>query len=134
MLYNTLTPSHGGGGIVFFRSCVFFGNAAKNIITETNKKCKKESLLMEEKFKKTVDARLATIEGHIKAVRKMLDDDKSCVEIITQLSAIQRAVKKTGAEVLKNHMGHCIKDVMREGAEPMAEELNNLLGSYLWLD
>lgn len=82
----------------------------------------------------SLDRRLATIEGHVKAVRKMVAEDAKCVDVLTQITAIHRAVKKAGMELLKNHVEHCVKDGLKEGSELMADELNSLLGTYLWKD
>lgn len=89
---------------------------------------------MNEDFKKTFDNRLATVEGHVKAVRKMVAENQSCVDVLIQITAIQRAVKKAGMELLKNHMEHCVKNGLKEGSESLADELKSLLGTYLWID
>lgn len=83
---------------------------------------------------KSIDNRLATIEGHIKAVRKMLGDEKNCVDVITQLMAIERAVKKTSVIILKDHLNHCVKDAISEGEEAAQEtfnQFNKILEMYL---
>ncbi|MCL2674971.1 MAG: metal-sensitive transcriptional regulator [Firmicutes bacterium] len=89
---------------------------------------------MNENFRNQLDRRLATVEGHVKAVRKMVSENQKCVDILTQITAIQRAVKKAGMELLKNHMGTCVKGGLKEGNESLADELNLLLGVYLWID
>ena len=89
---------------------------------------------MNDNFKEQLDRRLATIEGHVRAVRKMISENKSCADILTQLTAVQRAVKKAGVELLRNHIEHCVKGGLKKGSEPLADELNSLLGAYLWMD
>lgn len=80
---------------------------------------------------KTIDNRLATIEGHIKAVRKMVDENKRCVDVITQLMAIERSVKKAGVMVLQNHLNTCIKEAVEQGKFEEVNEFNKILEMYL---
>ncbi len=82
---------------------------------------------------KGISMRLATIEGHIKAVRKMLDEDKSCVDIIKQLMAIESSVKKVGIEMLNNHLNTCIIDSAGDEDKVMEQlkEFSTLLKMYI---
>jgi DNA-binding FrmR family transcriptional regulator len=85
---------------------------------------------MTAEYKNDTSKRLATIEGHIKAVRKMVDEDKPCVDIITQLMAVERAVKKTSVKVLKNHLNGCIAGDEEHIMENITE-FNKILEMYL---
>ena len=65
-------------------------------------------------------ARLRRIEGQVRGVEKMVDDDRYCIDILTQISAIQAALDKVGLGLVDGHARHC----MREGASAgRAEEL-----------
>lgn len=86
---------------------------------------------MEREINQDVGNRLATIEGHIRAVRKMLTEDKGCVDIITQLMAVEKAVKKTSVIVLKNHLNTCIKDAVEKGDTETVAQFNKILEMYL---
>lgn len=86
---------------------------------------------MDSDVTKKVDTRLATIEGHIKAVRKMLEEQKECVEIIQQLLAIEHALKKTGFVILKHHMDVCIKDAVKNQNYDEIQNLNKIIEMYL---
>lgn len=78
---------------------------------------------------RAIDLRLATIEGHIKAVRKMLQEDKYCIDIALQLLAIEKAVKKTSIELLKNHLNSCITESAGDEEKVMEQiaEYNRIL-------
>ena len=65
--------------------------------------------------KKVLDTRLASIEGHIKGIRKMVDDEAYCVDVLKQTYAVERALQKFEAELLRGHLCWLI-DVITDGA------------------
>ncbi len=74
-----------------------------------------------------IDARLASIEGHIKGIRKMVQDDVYCVDVLKQTFAVERALQKVGAEILKGHLSSCVPAGFKQGRnEKMIEELTDL--------
>lgn len=74
-----------------------------------------------------LDARLASIEGHIGGIRKMLRDDTYCVDVIKQTFAIERALKRFEAELLRSHLSTCVPSGFSEGrSEDMVTELSDL--------
>jgi DNA-binding FrmR family transcriptional regulator len=77
--------------------------------------------------KKDLLNRLATIEGHIKAIRKMVDDDQYCVDILKQSYAVERALKKFEGSLLEGHLHSCVPNGFREGRDAeMVRELAEL--------
>jgi CsoR family transcriptional regulator, copper-sensing transcriptional repressor len=87
---------------------------------------------------KTIDRRLARIEGQVRGVRRMLDEDAYCVDILTQLTAIKSAVEQVSAAVASQHIKHCIVDQEHghEHAKAMSrdellEELDEVLGRLM---
>ena len=74
-----------------------------------------------------LDARLATIEGHIKGIRKMVQDDTYCVDVLKQTFAIERALQKFEAELLRGHLSTCVPTGFKQGRnDAMIEELTDL--------
>ena len=72
-------------------------------------------------------ARLASIEGHIKGVRKMVEDDTYCVDVLKQTFAVERALQKFEAEVLRGHLATCVPTGFKQGRnEAMIDELSEL--------
>jgi len=61
--------------------------------------------------------RLKRIEGQVRGIMKMIDDDKSCEEILIQISSAKTALHKTGQVILEGHLRHCVLDGIREGKE-----------------
>ncbi len=65
--------------------------------------------------RKTASHRLAIVEGHLRKVRRMLDDGVYCIDIIHQSRAIQQALKKFDEQVLERHLKTCAARKIREG-------------------
>ena len=86
---------------------------------------------MREEIKETVDRRLATVEGHIKALRKMVADDESCEKILTQMSAVESAINSVGKLCLKHHLNHCVKEGIERGDVDILDSFNKVLEKYL---
>jgi DNA-binding FrmR family transcriptional regulator len=83
--------------------------------------------------KQEVLKRLNYIEGHIGGIRKMVEEDKYCVDILRQTYAVRKAIAKLEALVLENHLEACVPAGIREGREEavIAElvQLYNLAGN-----
>lgn len=78
--------------------------------------------------------RLRRIEGQIRGIAKMVDDEKYCADILVQLSAVQEALRSVGRELMRNHLRHCATAAIRKGSEESAdamyEELLDLMYKY----
>lgn len=75
-----------------------------------------------EEEKKSLDHRLARIEGQVGGVRRMVDEDRYCADLLLQLSAIERAVRSLATEILEKHLRTCVvKEVEEEGTGAMEE-------------
>ncbi|NCC64569.1 MAG: transcriptional regulator [Spirochaetia bacterium] len=67
--------------------------------------------------KDKVDPRLARIEGQVKGIRNMVQNDRYCVDILLQLSAVISALKKVEDMIMENHLNTCVADAMRSNDE-----------------
>lgn len=85
---------------------------------------------MKDCFDKELDARLASIEGHIRGIRQMVKDEKDCSDILLQLSAVEAAIKKASKNLLKNHIEHCVKDSIEQGDMSVLDRLEEVLDTY----
>jgi DNA-binding FrmR family transcriptional regulator len=76
--------------------------------------------------------RLARVEGQVRGVSKMIEEDRYCLDVLTQLRAVRAALVKVEQELLKDHLTHCIEDAIVSGdaaeQRKKAEELIELLG------
>lgn len=82
-------------------------------------------------FTKAIDNRLAGIEGHVRAVRQMLAEDKECEEILLQISAIEGSINKLGKLILKEHLNHCVKEGIENGDKDVLIKFNTVLDKYI---
>jgi DNA-binding FrmR family transcriptional regulator len=74
--------------------------------------------------------RLRRIEGQVRGLQKMVEDDRYCADIMTQISSVHEALRSVGRELMRNHLKHCASTAIREGgaeADAMYEELVELL-------
>ncbi len=72
--------------------------------------------------------RLNIIEGQVKGIQRMIEDEKYCVDILIQLSAVKAALGKVGAIILKRHVESCVVDAIESGSEEnMAEKIEELV-------
>jgi len=74
--------------------------------------------------------RLAYIEGHLRGIRKMVEEDQYCVDILKQTYAVQRAIQKFESVMLQGHLQSCVVEGVREGRE---QEVLNELGELFEL-
>ena len=64
-----------------------------------------------------VTNRLKRIEGQVRGLIKMVAEDKSCEDILIQISSVKSALHKTGQVILEGHLEHCVLDGIRDGKE-----------------
>jgi CsoR family transcriptional regulator, copper-sensing transcriptional repressor len=67
--------------------------------------------------------RLRRIEGQVRGLQRMVDEDKYCIDILTQVSAITRALQAVALGLLDEHMGHCVAEAATEGGDTAAGKL-----------
>jgi DNA-binding FrmR family transcriptional regulator len=67
--------------------------------------------------------RLRRIEGQVRGLQKMVDDDKYCIDILTQVSAVTSALQSVALGLLEDHLGHCVAQATAEGGDVAAEKV-----------
>lgn len=72
---------------------------------------------MKQEAKDKIDPRLARIEGQVKGIRAMVQNDRYCVDILLQLSAVISALKKVEDLVMENHLNTCVSDALKSDDE-----------------
>ena len=76
--------------------------------------------------------RLRRIEGQIRGLQKMVEDDRYCPDIITQIASVQEALRGVGRQLLRNHLKHCATSAIKKGpkeADATYDELLELITS-----
>ena len=61
--------------------------------------------------------RLRRIEGQVRGLQKMVEDDKYCIDILTQVSAVTSALQSVALGLLEDHLGHCVTQAVAEGGD-----------------
>ena len=77
---------------------------------------------MEPNTKKTCKTRLNRIEGQVRGVSKMIEGDRYCIDVITQVQAVIAALKRVEGEILKDHISHCVEHAIRSGNKQAQRE------------
>ncbi len=72
-------------------------------------------------YNKDISLRLKKVEGQIRGIQKMLDEDRNCVDVIQQLQAIQSAVSSTNQLIIKQYLSNCFKDSNLDSEEKINE-------------
>ena len=65
--------------------------------------------------KASVQKRLSRIEGQVRGLSKMVDEDRYCIDIVTQISAVRAALRRVEEEVLRDHVAHCVEHAIASG-------------------
>jgi len=61
--------------------------------------------------------RLRRIEGQVRGLQRMVEDDKYCIDILTQVSAVTSALQSVSLGLLEDHLGHCVAQAVAEGGD-----------------
>jgi CsoR family transcriptional regulator, copper-sensing transcriptional repressor len=72
--------------------------------------------------KESLKKRLARIEGQVRGIAKMIDDDRYCIDILTQLGAVDTALEAVAIKILEEHVQHCVAGALASGDKNAAEE------------
>jgi CsoR family transcriptional regulator, copper-sensing transcriptional repressor len=71
--------------------------------------------------------RLKRIEGQVRGLQKMFEEDRYCADILTQLSAVHEALRGVGRELMRNHLRHCVATATRAGGEEAEASYDELI-------
>ena len=71
--------------------------------------------------------RLRRIEGQIRGLQKMVEDDRYCPDIVTQIASVQEALRGVGRQLLRNHLKHCATTAIRKGPKEADRTYDELL-------
>jgi DNA-binding FrmR family transcriptional regulator len=87
---------------------------------------------MRTKAKATSQRRLKRIEGQVRGLSRMVEDDRYCIDIVTQIGAVRAALRKVEEEVLRDHVAHCVEGAIASGSRGQQRrkiaELMSVLG------
>ena len=69
-------------------------------------------------------ARLRKVEGQVRGVERMIEDDRYCIDVLTQISAVQAALDKVALALLEQHVSHCVAGASGDERAAKLDELN----------
>lgn len=75
--------------------------------------------------------RLSRAIGHLESVKKMVQDDKDCSDILIQLAAVKSAINNTGKLILKEHINHCIVHAIESGDQKALDDLSHAIDQFI---
>lgn len=80
---------------------------------------------------KQVLNRLSRAIGHLEAVKKMVEEEQDCSQVLIQLAAVKSALNNTGKIVLKDHINHCIVEAVETGDKKALEDLSAAIDQFM---
>lgn len=92
--------------------------------------CNTKTKIREEKEKKELTIRINRIVGQMNGIKKMVDEDRYCDDILIQLAAIDKSVKSLANVILENHMHSCVIDNIKSGNYEVIDEVVDLFKRF----
>ncbi len=90
--------------------------------------------MLTDRQKKNLETRLNRVAGQINGIRRMIEDDRYCVDILTQTAAITAAIRTIEGIIMKNHLNTCVADAMRskdvEEQREKVDEVMTVIGRF----
>ena len=77
--------------------------------------------------KAALKKRLHRIEGQVRGIERMVDEDRYCVDVLTQIAAVRTALESLGLRVLEDHVAHCVNGALASGDQGAAAEKSDEL-------
>ena len=73
--------------------------------------------IMRDDIKASCAKRLTRIEGQVRGLSRMVDEDRYCIDIVTQIAAVRAALRRLEEEILRDHVGHCVEHAVAAGTK-----------------
>ena len=95
-----------------------------------NKNCCEKKTKRDDEEKKKINNRISRIEGQLKGIKRMIEEDKYCNDILVQLSAIENSIKSLSNYILENHLYTCVTRDLENGKTEIIDELIELFKKF----
>jgi CsoR family transcriptional regulator, copper-sensing transcriptional repressor len=79
--------------------------------------------------KQSVLRRLSRIEGQVRGLRRMVEDEAYCIDLLTQIAAVDKALDGVALRLLADHTNHCVRDAVARGGDEADEKVGELLAA-----
>jgi DNA-binding FrmR family transcriptional regulator len=87
----------------------------------------RKAVAVDPESKETNLKRLRRIEGQVRGLQRMVEDDRYCADIMTQISSVHEALRAVGRELMKNHLRHCATKAIRSSEEEAGEMYDEII-------
>ena len=95
-----------------------------------NNNCCEKKTKRDNEEKKKINNRISRIEGQLKGIKRMIEEDKYCNDILVQLSAIENSIKSLSNYILENHLYTCVTRDLENGKTEIIDELIELFKKF----
>lgn len=92
----------------------------------------KHAAKVDPEIKAAVLNRLRRIEGQVRGLQRMVEEERYCADVLVQVQSVQEALRATGRELLDNHLRHCTTEALRSNDPERAEEIYQELLDLTW--
>lgn len=92
--------------------------------------CNNKTTIRNDEDKKAIITRLNKIEGQIRGIRNMINEDRYCDDVLIQLSAIDKSIKSLANLILEKHMKSCVKENILNGNDTVLDEIVDLFKRF----
>lgn len=79
--------------------------------------------------KEAIQRRLARIKGQIEGIGRMVDGEAYCIDVLTQIGAVTKALDGVALELLSDHTNHCVRDALKRGGSEADEKVDELVAT-----
>lgn len=87
--------------------------------------------MLDKERKQDIQNRLKSVEGHIRGIQRMIDEDTYCMDILKQIKAVQQALERVSAMTLENHLNTCVADAIRsEDADEQERKVQEIMDVF----
>lgn len=81
--------------------------------------------------KKQVLNRMARAIGHMEGIKRMIEEDRDCSEVLIQIAAVRTAINNVGKIILQDHVEHCVVDAVETGNKKVLDDLNDAINKFI---
>ena len=81
--------------------------------------------------KKQVLNRMSRAIGHMQGIKKMIEEDRDCSEVLIQIAAVRSAINNIGKIILKDHIDHCVIDAVENNDKKVLDDLNEAISRFI---
>lgn len=85
----------------------------------------------EHEHKRAVLNRISRAIGHMESIKRMVEDDRDCTEVLVQIAAVRAAINNTGKLILEDHIEHCVIDAVKTGDAHSLSDLEDAINKFI---